>query len=204
MDAASLLLFAGVFAIACASPGPAIAALIARVMGRGTAGAPAFCLGLLLGDVIWLACAVFGLAAVAETFHPVFVAIKYLGVAYLLYLAWKLWTAPAGPPSSAAPPTGDAIRLFAGGVALTLGNPKTMLFYLSLLPTIISLPALDWLGFFELALVVAFVYAVVLGAYVLLAARARRAFRSRRAMKLVNRGTGALMASAALTVATRN
>ena len=47
-----------------------------------------------IGEAIWLSLAVFGLALVAQTFHLAFVALKWLGVAYLVYLAWKMWTAP--------------------------------------------------------------------------------------------------------------
>ena len=98
MSLDGLLVFAAVFSIACASPGPAIVALVARVIGKGVRGTPYFCLGLLLGDLVWLTCAVFGLVALAEVFHPLFVVIKYLGAAYLLYLGWKLlrWSQKIG------------------------------------------------------------------------------------------------------------
>jgi threonine/homoserine/homoserine lactone efflux protein len=204
MDISSLAAFALIFGVACASPGPTVAALVARVLSRGTAGMPAFCLGLLLGDLAWLACAAFGLAVVASLFQPVFLAIKYLGAAYLLFLAWKLWTAPAVAPTDARLLKGEGIRLFFGGLALALGNPKTMLFYLALLPTIIALANLSWLGFAELAGIVTGVYSAVLCGYVLLAARARRLFRSTRAMRIVNRTTGTAMAGAAVAVAARS
>ncbi len=172
-------------------------------MGRGVAGAPLFCAGLLLGDIIWLACAVFGLAVLAELFHPVFVAIKYLGVAYLLYLAWKLWTAPVTLPTATKTPPGAGLRLVLGGLALTLGNPKTTLFYLALVPALIPLAELTWVGFVELSAVISVVYGAVLAGYVALAARARRAFRNPKALRLVNRTTGAMMAGASVAIATR-
>ena len=203
MDIAALLVFALVFAVACASPGPTIAALVARVLGKGMAGAPAFCCGLMIGDLVWLACAVFGLAALAELFQPLFQVIKYLGAAYLLYLAWKMWTAPAAQPVNTALAKGDTVKLFFGGLALALGNPKTMLFYLALLPTVVSLSDLSWVGFAQLLAVIALVYGVVLCSYTLLAARARGLFRSARAMRIVNRTTGTVMAGAAVAVATR-
>jgi threonine/homoserine/homoserine lactone efflux protein len=203
MDLATLFAFAAIFAVACASPGPTIAALIARVLGRGLAGAPAFCAGLLIGDLVWLAAACFGLAVVAQTMQPVFAALKYAGAAYLLWLAWKLWTAPAAPASDMPPVRGEGIRLLAVGLAIALGNPKTMLFYLALLPTLIDLADLPVSGFLALGAVVAAVYAAVLFAYVTLAARARRLFRSARAMQAVNRSTATVMAGAAVAVATR-
>jgi threonine/homoserine/homoserine lactone efflux protein len=204
MDPHALLVFAATYALACAFPGPTVTALVARVMGKGTQGAPAFCLGLLVGDLIWVACAVFGLALLAALFQPVFVVIRYLGAAYLLFLAWRLWTAPATEPGQSRAAGGEGIKLFLGGLALTMGNPKTMLFYLALLPTLVDLSHVTESGFIEIAIVVSAIYSLVLTGYVLLAARARRAFRSSRAMRLVNRVTGGVMAGAAVAVATRS
>ena len=204
MDVSSLLVFAAIFAIACGSPGPTTAALVARVVANGLGGAPSFCLGLLLGDLVWLACAVFGLAALAQVFHPVFLVIKYLGAAYLLFLAWKLWTAPAVLPTATGLAKGKASKLFFGGLALALGNPKTMLFYVALLPTVVELSSMVWFDVVALAIVVMVVYCFVLCGYVALADRARRFIRNTRAMRLVNRGAGTVMAGAAVVVATRN
>lgn len=204
MDIGSLILFAGALLVAAASPGPGVAAIVARVLGRGMQGAFAFTAGMALGDVIWLTCAVLGLSAIAQTFGGVFLVIKYVGAAYLLYLAWKLWTAPAEARDvTADQPDAKPLRLFLGGLALTMGNPKVMVFYLALLPSIIEMARVTWLGWLELSMVTLAVLAVVFGAYVLLAARTRALLASSRAMKLVNRVTGAVMASAAAAVASR-
>jgi threonine/homoserine/homoserine lactone efflux protein len=147
---------------------------------------------------------VFGLAVVAALFQPVFVALKYLGAAYLLYLAWKLWTAPAGAAADARPVRGEGLRLFAGAIAVGSGNPKTMLFYLALLPTVIPVGQVSPFGFAELAAVVIVVYGAILAGYVFMAARARRALRDSRVVRYVQRATGAVMAGAAAAVASRS
>lgn len=204
MSLESLLAFAAVLFIACASPGPTIAALVARVLGRGVSGAPSFCLGLLISDILWLTGAVLGLAVLAETFHLLFLVIKYLGAGYLLYLGWKMWTAPALPLTDVAPIKGEGIRLFLGGIAVGSGNPKTMLFYLALLPTVLPLEAITLPDYALLVGTQVVVYGAILVSYVVLAARARRAFASARAMKVVNRVTGGVMAGAAVAVAARS
>ena len=79
----------------CRFPGPTITALVARVLVRGTSGALAFMLGLALGELVWLTAAVLGLAFIAKTFALAFMVLKYAGAAYLVYLAWRMWTAPA-------------------------------------------------------------------------------------------------------------
>jgi threonine/homoserine/homoserine lactone efflux protein len=203
MDLTSLTLFVGALFVAAASPGPTIAAIVARVLGRGMPGAIAFTAGIMLGEIVWLSVAILGLAVVAQTFQGVFLAIKYAGAAYLLYLAWKLWTAPASDP--VAPDRADVkrVRLFFAGIAVTLGNPKVVVFYLALLPNIIDLAMVSVLGWLELSVVTLAVLAVVDGAYIALAARTRRLFTSPRAMRMVNRGSGAVMASAAVAIAAK-
>jgi threonine/homoserine/homoserine lactone efflux protein len=204
MDIAALLLFAGTLLVAAASPGPGIAALVARVIGRGIEGAGAFAAGLILGDLVWLAVATLGLAVVAQAFHEIFLVIKYAGAAYLVYLAYRMWTAPVLPRDIAADRHRDGrARLFLGGLALTLGNPKVVAFYLALLPNLIDLARVGLFGYVELASICVVVLTLVFGVYAVAAARARTLFRSPRAMRLLNRAGGTMMAGAAVAVATK-
>ncbi|MCA1299871.1 LysE family translocator [Stappia indica] len=205
MDITALIVFASALFVAAVIPGPGIAAIVARVLSRGRDGALAFCFGVALGDVIWLGLAVAGLAVVANTFATVFLAIKYLGAAYLVYLAWKMWRAPAdaGLASVVRPASESRLNLVFGGLAVTLGNPKVIVFYLALLPNIIALETVTVLGYVELSAVTFAVLAVVLGGYCLLAERARGLMSSPRAVRLLNRVAGSVMAGAAVAIATR-
>jgi threonine/homoserine/homoserine lactone efflux protein len=205
MSLSGLLIFAAVYALAVASPGPGVAAIVARSLSRGLKGAPAFIAGFLIGDLIWFAFAATGLAALAQTAYGVFVAIKYAGAAYLLYLAYRLWTSPTKPAleSGETDQDGRSGQLFLGSLALTLANPKTMIFFLALLPTVVKLETLSIAGFVEIALVISVVLPLVLGAYAVAAARARRFFRSQRAVRNLNRSSSLAMAGAAVAVATR-
>ncbi|HEX8168365.1 MAG TPA: LysE family translocator [Beijerinckiaceae bacterium] len=204
MDPTGLVVFASALFIAAAAPGPGIAAIVARVLGRGTGGALAFTAGVAIGDVVWLTFAVLGLSALAQAFHGVFEAVKYIGAAYLLWLAFKMWTAPAAVHALARDAAPEKpLRLFLGGLAVTMGNPKVMVFYLALLPALIDVAGVTLVGWAELSAVTLAVLGVVFAGYVALAARARRLFTSPRALRLVNRGTGAVMAGAAAAIATR-
>ncbi|MBL8266864.1 LysE family translocator [Steroidobacter sp.] len=206
MSLYGLLVFCAVYVLAVASPGPGVAAIIARSLANGTRGAPAFIAGFLVGDLIWFAFAATGLAALAQSAQAVFVVVKYAGAAYLLYLAYKLWTAPAAPATEGPDLDGQGqkpLQLFLGSLALTLANPKTMVFFLALLPTVVPLEKLTLLGFVEMVVAIAILLPLTLGGYVLLAARARRVFKSATAVRRINRGTGAAMACAAVAVATR-
>jgi threonine/homoserine/homoserine lactone efflux protein len=197
------LVFAGALIVAAGSPGPSIAALVARVLAKGWRDVLPFLAAMWVGEAIWLSLAVFGLAVVAQSFHLLFVVIKYLGVGYLLYLAWKMWSAPVAEGDGALPRERSAGKLFLAGMAVTLGNPKIMVFYLALLPTIIDLTRVSALGWAELT---ATMLAVLIGvdlAWVVLAAQARRLLRSARAMRAANRTSATVMAGAAAAIAAR-
>ena len=126
MDLAGLLVFASALFIAAASPGPGIAAIVARVLGRGTRGALAFTAGVALGDVVWLTVTILGLSALAQAFHGVFEVVKSAGAAYLLYLAWRLWTAPVAAHAIAiATAREKPLRLFLGGLPSPWAIPRS-------------------------------------------------------------------------------
>ena len=126
MDLSALLIFAGTVALVAGSPGPSLAALVARVIARGRHGVIPFLAAMWIGEAVWLAFAVFGLAVIAQTFHLAFLIIKYLGLAYLGYLAFKMWTAPVAAKEGELPEADSSFRLFLTGLAITLGNPKIM------------------------------------------------------------------------------
>jgi threonine/homoserine/homoserine lactone efflux protein len=207
MDLAHLLVFAAAYLAVLAVPGPGVTALVARVLAHGAAGAPALIAGIVAGALVWLTVAATGLAAIAQSFAGVFVAIRWAGAAYLLHLAWKLWNAPARPllTPDATPGKAQAEggRMFLTGLSINLGNPKAIMFFLALLPTVVDLGQLTPLGFLELAAVIVTIATSVLAAYALAAARARRLFTSPGAVRLANRGSGAIMAGTALTIVAR-
>ncbi|MDW9713267.1 LysE family translocator [Sinorhizobium meliloti] len=203
MTVASLLVFAGALLIAAGSPGPSIAALVARVLSKGARDVFPFLSAMWIGEAIWLSFAVAGLAAIAETFHWMFVAIKWAGVAYLLFLAWKMWSAEPQMPGESLPESRSASRMFFAGLTVTLGNPKIMMFYVALLPSIIDLGSVGLFGWAELVATMFVVLVVIDLAWVLMAAKARQFLRSRRAVRIVNRASAGTMAGAAVAIATR-
>jgi threonine/homoserine/homoserine lactone efflux protein len=203
MSVSGLLIFSAVYFLAVATPGPGVAAVIARSLARGTQGAVAFIAGFLVGDLVLFAAAASGLVALAQSAQLLFTILKYLGAAYLMYLAFQLWTAPATREVDAPAAGQTPWQLFLGSLAMTMANPKAIVFFVALLPTVVELEQLTFSGFLEIAAVIAVVLPTVLGVYVLLAARARHLFGSVAALRRVNRSAGAAMASVAAAVATR-
>ncbi|WP_455874298.1 LysE family translocator [Rhizobium yanglingense] len=203
MTLTSLLVFAGALFMAAGSPGPSVAALVARVLSKGARDVLPFLAAMWIGEAIWLTCAVAGLAAVAETFHLAFVAIKWLGVCYLLYLAWKMWFASHDANEEKLPEAQSAAKLFFAGMTVTLGNPKIMMFYVALLPSIIDIQSVSIFGWTELVATMFVVLILIDVSWALLAAKARGFLKSRRAIRIANRASAGTMAGAAVAIAMR-
>lgn len=199
-----LLVFAVTLTVAAAVPGPGIATVTARVVSHGVRAGFAATMGTICGDVMWLTVAILGLAAIAKTFAVVFLAIKYLGAAYLLYLAWRLWTAPAiGIEGGATTARTRKFSNFWLGFSVTLSNPKTIMFYMAILPTLIDIAHIG-LGLYAiLVAMIAGILTVVFGCYILLVSQIKKALSKASAIRAMHRSTSLIMAGAAAMVAAR-
>lgn len=200
----TLLLFAATYGIAAATPGPATTAVVARVLVGGPRQAPTFGFGILVGDLLLLLASIVCLMTLAVSLQPVLQVVQYVGAAYLLYIAWRFWTAPAAPQADApAPPAQGRGSVWASGLALALANPKAILFYLALLPAVIQVADLRGTDVATLLAVMVPIFVVVFGAYVVLAARLRPLLTSPRAVRRVHRVSALLMAAMAVLIALR-
>ena len=185
------------------TPGPSVAALVSRVISNGWRDVAPFVAAMWLGEVGWLTMSVAGLTSLAQTFHAAFVVLKWLGVAYLCVLAWKMWHAPTSAAADELPRAQNGWSMFAAGLALTLGNPKIMVFYLAVLPSLVSMDAMNlpiWAAFAATAFLVLM---VVDCSWIVFASYARRLLRTPRAMRLANRIGATAMGGAAAAIATR-
>ena len=205
LDPAQILSYTAAIAVAAAIPGPGITALVARAAGSGPAPAFAMLGGLLVGDQLYLAFAVFGLTLVSSLFSSVFVVIRWFSILYLLWLAWCFWTAGHGERASvAAGGRRDLGSSALAGLLLTLGNPKTIAFYLAVLPVVIDLEDVGVVVWATvLAPLTAAVLVVVLSAYILAAARVRELLAGAAARRRLHRGAALAMMGAAGTMFAR-
>ena len=191
--------------ILAASPGPGVFATVARALASGFRPSLAVIVGIVLGDVIYLLFAAFGLSVVARALGNLFFIVKICGGAYLIWLGVKIWLKEPEPVSgSHNPETRSRWGNFAGGLFITLSNPKVILFYCGFLPTFLDLSALT---FIDLAIVVAIITTVlggVLSTYAYLASRARRVFTNPPAVRRLNRAAGSVMVAAGVAIAVRS
>src|SRR5258708_38525255 len=109
--------------------------------------------------------------------------------------------APTEVASGEMPSGKSPWRMFGAGLTITLGNPKIMVFYLALLPTIVDLDRVGATAWLELTAVTLIVLMSVDFAWALLAVRARRLLTSRKAVKIANRTSATMMAGAAAVIA---
>jgi threonine/homoserine/homoserine lactone efflux protein len=203
MTLPTILALAGAVFVLGITPGPGVFAGVARALASGLGPALTFTAGMLVGDVVLLLLAIFGLAAVAETMGELFVIVKIAGGAYLVWLGFKLWRSEP-VPVGAVPAEGRGIwRTSLGGLVLTLGNPKAILFYAAFLPSFLDVTRLGAGDIAVAAAVVSTVLFLVMLGYCTLAARARSLFQSQRSMRRLNRGAGTLMIGAGVAVAAR-
>lgn len=196
------LIFAGIYFVAVATPGPGVALVIARSLGQGLRGLPWFIAGFLVGDAALMTLAVSGLAFIAQTYEAGFHIVRYAGAAYLVWIAWKIWRAPVRQME--IDPTSDGerpFRLFLSSLSLTLGNPKPIVFFVSVMPLVVDMGAMNMETYGALLVAVTLVLPPTLATYAVLADRARRVFRSESALKRINKGTALVMAGAALAIA---
>ena len=203
MTPTTLLAYSGALFVAAAIPGPGMTAIVARALGSGFRPTFFMGLGLILGDLCYLTAVILGLALVAQTFTTPFLIIKYLGALYLVYIAWKLWTTGLIAQDIQAKRSTHIGLSFLSGLLVTLGNPKTMLFYVALVPTLIPLEAIGPSDYAALVGVTFVVLIAVLIPYILLASQARTLLKKPNSLKALNRSAASILAGTAAYIAAR-
>ncbi len=136
----------GVFALAAAAlvaiPGPNHIFIATQSLGGGARVGVASALGVETGTLVHIMAAAVGLSALVASSATAFAVIRWLGVAYLLWLAWRALQAPASsadiPAPRAARTDPDLRRAYVEGVAVNLLNPKVALFFLAFLPQFVD------------------------------------------------------------------
>jgi threonine/homoserine/homoserine lactone efflux protein len=193
----SLLLYCGIYATAIAVPGPGVFAIVARALGGGFRATIPAVAGNTLGDLILMSLSAFGMAVIARQMGELFTVVKWGGAAYLIYMGVRYWTAEIAEPHSPQP----ARNGFFSQLALTLGNPKALIMFLALLPSVVDLSRLNLTGYLQLCLCTLVLLPGIEFLYAALAAKARVLFATARARKRLNQGAGAIMIGAGVGVA---
>jgi len=200
----ALFTFATALFVTAVTPGPNVLALSARVLSGGVGSVIPFLVATWIGEILWLSAAFFGLTLIAETFQSVFMILKHIGIAYLLWLAWSMWHEPVNQGKANIPKRNGSFDMFFAGLTVSLGNPKIMVFYLALFPSLIDLSVAGLIDWVILTFAALIAMALADTIWMVSAHGARQFLRTPRAIRAINRIGATAMGSAAIIIATRN
>ncbi|MBF9127422.1 LysE family translocator [Plantactinospora sp. S1510] len=124
--------------VVVATPGTGVIYTLSAALTRGTRASLVAALGCTLGIVPHMAATITGLATLLHTSAVAFQALKYLGVAYLLYLAWATLRDRGDVAVAAERAPRSAIRVVGSGILVNLLNPKLTIFFLAFLPQFVD------------------------------------------------------------------
>jgi threonine/homoserine/homoserine lactone efflux protein len=204
MTIESVITFSLAMLILAATPGPGVFASVSQSLSSGFRSSFNVIAGIVAGDILFLLLAIFGLSAIARMLGDLFFIIKICGGAYLIWLGWKMWRAdPTASDLNLKNGTRTGYQRFLGGLLITLGNPKVILFYAGFLPTFVDLTCLKFADIILIITLIAVILTGVMSVYSYSAARARRMFTSTRAIRNLNRGAGTVMIGTGVVIATR-
>jgi threonine/homoserine/homoserine lactone efflux protein len=196
MTLLNIFAFAGAMFLLAITPGPGVFATISRALASGFTNASFVVLGIVLGDIIFLLLAVFGLSAIASILGDFFILIKYLGGAYLLFLGYKILTPKEDDTEIKGIQEVSWQKNFVAGLLITLSNPKVILFYLGFLPTFVNLQTLSAFDVVIISIIVSLVLGSVMLAYAYSASSARNLFKSKSTKRKMNIAAGSVMLTA--------
>ena len=131
---ATLLGFAAASVLLALAPGPDNLFVLTQSALKGRACGLMVTLGLCTGLVVHTSAVALGVAAIFQTSETAFAALKFVGAAYLAYLAWKAFRAGTEPPGAGARDTVDLRRMYLRGILMNVTNPKVAIFFLAFLP----------------------------------------------------------------------
>jgi threonine/homoserine/homoserine lactone efflux protein len=124
--------------IVVASPGTGVLYTLAAGLSRGARASFVAAFGYTLGIVPHMVAAVMGLAAVLHTSAVAFQTLKYLGVAYLLYMAWSTLQEGGALSVDREESPRSAAQVVVHAILINVLNPKLSIFFLAFLPQFIS------------------------------------------------------------------
>ncbi len=203
-----LLAFLGISALVIMTPGPDTAITIRNTLTGGRAGGVATALGVATGQAIWALATSAGIVALLVASEPLFLAVKYAGAAYLVWLGLRSLRAAFRPATgqsaiaTARPLTPGAA--FSQGVISDLSNPKMAAFFTSLLPQFVPSDTASFAALVLLGLLFSLLTFFWLVFYTLAIARIGKVLRRPAIRRALEGITGAALIGLGLKLATED
>ncbi len=199
-----IALYAFALAVLVMTPGPVVVATIAKTLASGMRSAMPLAAGVSAVDVLWPLLAILGLSALVEAHSGTLQIMRYVGGAILIWMGWRLIMKAREGLDTAPDPSlmrRTAWQGFAAGALVNLGNPKSIVFFIGILPALFDLSALtigDILVILAMSGAVPFLGNVV---WASAAQRARRYLSSVQAVRRVNQVSGGTLMGAGAVIA---
>jgi len=195
MNILDILSFCIAMFLLAITPGPGVFAVLATSLNTNIKNSFYMIAGIVMGDIIFLLLAIFSLGAIQSILGEMFILIKYIGGVYLLYLAYKIFTSSCTINLNEKQNINTS-RSFISGLFITLSNPKVILFYISFLPTFISLENLVLSDILIVISLVVIVLSIVMSFYAISATKTKNSLTNQSNIKNMN-----ILASLAMSIA---
>lgn len=196
-----LLLYALGMAGLWAIPGPVWMALTARALSGGFAAAWPLAVGVALGDLAWPLAAILGLGWVEPAWGDLLSVLRWVAAAVFIAMGVMLIRKPAAAPTTDSRLTKPGIWAgFTVGVAVVIGNPKAVLFYLGALPGFFTLGTLHPVDIALIIMVSALIPMAGNLGLALFLDRARTLLASPASIGRLNRTSGILLIAVGLAI----
>lgn len=196
-----LALYAGALLILFLTPGPVWVALMARALTGGFNAAWPLALGVVVGDVLWSVLAILGIGWVLSVYGGFLELLRWVASGIFLFMGVMVIRKADRTIASDSRLTRPGMWAgFVAGLAVIIGNPKAILFYMGMLPGFFDLVALGWR---DIAVIASLSAVVPLTGNVIMAMfidRARRLLTSPKALRRTNLAAGFLLICVGLVI----
>lgn len=190
---ASIAALSGVMLIGAMLPSVSVLAVSVRSAALGLGHGVSTAAGIVVGDVVFILIAIYGLWVLAAWLDSRFVLIQYLGGVYLIWLGIMLWRSRPKTESLEKQGKSSLLESFLTGLLITLGDQKAIWFYLGFFPAFLDLTLLSFL---DTGIIVAMAIIAVGGpklVYAYMGYRTGRIFKTSRVTNGLNRVAGSVM-----------
>lgn len=186
--------------ILAATPGPGVFGSMAKAVAEGFKMSLFFIGGLVLGDIIFFNLALLGLSAIAKMLGGMFLAIRIAGGLYLVYLGVRMFRSSRISTNVKTNNGKNKWQTCISGLLLTLGNPKPILFYASVLPTIINFNEVRFTDALLMMAIIVLVSFSVIGTYSYVASLSHKIRMSEKMQRRTNQTAGSVMIAVGIYV----
>jgi homoserine/homoserine lactone efflux protein len=183
------------------TPGPGVFSSISSGLHHGVRRGAWNAVGMQAANLLHVIVVAVGLGAILLASETLFAAVKWAGVAYLIYLGVVTWRAPVRGFEDKPDSAHSAREVFLNGFLVNLTNPKGIIFFVAILPQFIDVARPQFLQYAILAGTTFAVDMVIMVGYTALAARVLRVMKDPSRLRWVNRSLGAAFVAAGVALA---